>query len=110
MGIRRLSLAAGLALSLFATAAPAGDTTVTGGGTTLTGFVELSAGYQRLPAADALYTDADFEVSGGADPRWKPWNPAHLEAARVRAQGALPSLQRTRAPNPPRTQQAEQRR
>ena len=87
MGIRRLSVAAGLALSLFASAAPASDTTVTGGGTTLTGFVELSAGYQRLPAADALYTDADFEVSGGADPRWKPWNPAHLEAARVRAQG-----------------------
>ncbi len=56
------------------------------------GFVELASGYQRLPIADARYMDGDAEVSGGADPRWKPWNPKHLALAKARAQGPSPDL------------------
>lgn len=93
MAIRKLGLVAGLAMAWVSGAALAGDSAVASEATTATpGFVELAAGYQRLPAAGAHYRDADHEVSGGADPRWKPWNPAHLEAARVRAQGPTPGV------------------
>lgn len=56
------------------------------------GFVALTAGYQRLPVADALYMNADAEVAGGADLRWSPWNPAQLAAAKAGAQGPSPDV------------------
>ena len=59
---------------------------------TPSGFVDLASGFQRLPADGAHYMDADTEVSGGADPRWKPWNPAHLASAKARAQGPSPDV------------------
>ncbi len=36
--------------------------------------------------------DSDPEVAGGADPRWKPWNPQHLAAAEARAKGPSPGV------------------
>jgi hypothetical protein len=59
---------------------------------TASGFVDLTAGYQRLPDRDARYRDADADVAGGADPRWKPWNPQHLAAAEARAKGPSPAV------------------
>lgn len=56
------------------------------------GFVDVASGFQRLPANGAHYTDGDAEVAGGADPRWKPWNPDHLAAARARAPGPSPDV------------------
>ncbi len=58
----------------------------------VSGFVDLAAGYQRLPNHGAQYMDADAEVAGGADPRWKPWNPQHLAVAEARAQGPSPGV------------------
>lgn len=58
----------------------------------VSGFVDVAAGFQRLPAEGAVYMDSDAEVSGGADPRWKPWNPEHLAVAMARAQGPSPDL------------------
>lgn len=48
-----------------------------------TGFTDLSAGFDRLPAADARYMDADPAAGGAGDPRWKPWDARSLELARI---------------------------
>lgn len=58
----------------------------------VSGFVDLASGYQRLPGVDAQYMDTDAEVDGGADTRWKPWNPAHLAVSKARAQGPSPDV------------------
>lgn len=95
MGLRKISLAVCVVLGLAASAANAGAQTEPSTAATTTevsGFVDLAAGFQRLPAADAQYMDADPEVSGGADPRWKPWNPTHLAVAKARAQGPSPDV------------------
>lgn len=70
----------------------AGEVAVPAAPASGSGFIAVSAGYQRLPAPDAHYRDADWEVAGGADPRWKPWNPVHLAVAKARAQGPDPGV------------------
>ncbi len=82
---------AAVVLTLFAGAGSASETPASGT-TAAKGFVELAAGYQRLPEAGARYSDRDFDVAGGADPRWQPWNPKHLATAQARAQGPNPGV------------------
>lgn len=95
MGLWRSSLAVCVVLGLVASAANVGAQTEPSTATTtkeVSGFVDLATGFQRLPAADAKYMDADPEIPGGADPRWKPWNPTHLAVAKARAQGPSPDV------------------
>jgi TonB family protein len=89
MSIRWLSLCAvliGVSSSPTLAAAPS---TVAAAAETQngSGFVDLSAGYQRLPDPDSSYMDGDPAVAGGIDPRWKPWNPQHLAVSAARAKG-----------------------
>lgn len=64
------------------------------GATAGAGFTDTALGFDRLPKEGARYRDGDFEVAGGADPRWSPWNPLHMEIARRRAEQAGTSLRR----------------
>ncbi len=56
------------------------------------GFVDVSIGFQRLPVTDAHYMDADNDVAGGADPRWRPSRPSHMATAERLAKGPSPGM------------------
>jgi hypothetical protein len=56
------------------------------------GFVDVSVGFQRLPAVDAHYMDGDTDVAGGADPRWRPSRPSHMATAERLAKGPSPGM------------------
>jgi hypothetical protein len=94
MGKRWLGLWAGMIAMLCAStlAAEMPSAVAAEGGTVVSGFVDVLAGYQRLPVPDAHYMDSDADVAGGADPRWKPWNPQHIAAAEARAKGPSPGV------------------
>jgi hypothetical protein len=64
------------------------------GATAVAGFTDTALGFDRLPKEGAHYRDGDFEVAGGADPRWSPWNPRHTDIARRRAEQAGAGLRR----------------
>jgi TonB family protein len=92
VGNRWLSVFAGL-IGVWSVSMFAADTSRAADATgEVSGFVDLAAGYQRLPNPGAQYMDADSEVAGGADPRWKPWNPQHLAVAEARAKGPSPGV------------------
>lgn len=102
MGLRNIGYAVCVALGLAASVSSAGappEPSAPAAAAAAPGFIDIAAGFQRLPGEDAHYMDADPEVSGGADPRWKPWNPEHLAVARARAQGPSPDVgEATRLP------------
>jgi TonB family protein len=92
MGHRASSLVAGLVLTLCGAVLTADHAAAAGAPTVASGFVELTSGYQRLPAVGARYMDGDIDVAGGADPRWQPWNPGHLAVAEARAKAPDPGV------------------
>jgi hypothetical protein len=94
MGNLWLGLFAGLfaMLGTSTLAAEAPPAVAADAGKVASGFIDVLAGYQRLPNPDAQFMDTDPEVAGGADPRWKPWNPQHIAVAEARAKGPSPGV------------------